>query len=222
MRTVGSFLTILLLSYFGGARAGPAPAHNFSQTPEPIKRADLIHVVFTVSDVHGKFIRDLKQGQFKVLDNNKPSKEIVSFEAQTGQPLRIGVLFDASNSIRDRFLFEQQTTEQFLQEIIRPQSDKAFILAFDEIPEVTQDFTNDLRKLNAGIRIIRPGGGTAMWDAVYYACRDKMMKEKNSTPVRRAIILVSGGDDNQSRVLRQEAIEMAQLAEVIIYTISTT
>jgi VWFA-related protein len=89
------------------------------------------------------------------------------------------------------------------------------------VPEVTQDFTSDLDKLRAGIRVIRPGGGTAMWDAVYYACRDKMMQEKNNTPVRRAIILVSDGDDNQSRVLRQEAIEMAQRAEVIVYTIST-
>jgi VWFA-related protein len=69
--------------------------------------------------------------------------------------------------------------------------------------------------------VIRPGGGTALWDAVFYACRDKLMKEKETGPVRRAIILVSDGDDNQSRVLRQEAIEMAQRAGVIVYTIST-
>ena len=172
-------------------------------------------------DKHGKFVKDLKQDQFKVLDNNRPPKEIVNFESQTNLPLRVGLLIDASNSIRDRFLFEQQATEQFLQAIIRPQSDKAFVLAFDEVSEITQDFTGDLDRLGAGIRVIRPGGGTAMWDAVYYACRDKMIKEKNDTPVRRAIILVSDGDDNQSRVLRQEAIEMAQRAEVIVYTIST-
>jgi len=185
------------------------------------KLVDLIQVIFTVTDKHGEFVKDLKQDQFKVLDNNLPPKEIVGFESQTDLPLRVGLLFDASNSIRERFLFEQQATEQFLRKVIRPQSDKAFVLAFDEVSEVTQDFTNDLDKLGAGIRIIRPGGGTAVWDAVYYACRDKMMKEENSTPVRRAIILLSDGDDNQSRVLRQEAIEMAQRAEVIVYTIST-
>ena len=193
--------------------------------PKPVetyrKVVDLVPVIFTVTDKHGKFVRDLKQDQFKVLDNNRPPKEIVSFESQTDLPLRVGILIDASNSIRERFLFEQQATEQFIQEIIRPQSDKAFVLAFDEVSEVTQDFTNDIDKLATGIRVIRPGGGTAMWDAVYYACRDKMLKEKNNTPVRRAIILVSDGDDNQSRVLRQEAIEMAQRAEVIVYTIST-
>lgn len=193
----------------------PAPVETYR------KVVDLVPVIFTVTDKHGKFVKDLKKDQFKILDNNHPPKEIISFESQTDLPLRVGLLIDASNSIRERFLFEQQASEQFLQEIVRSQTDKAFVLAFDEVSEVTQDFTNDITKLTNGIRVIRPGGGTAMWDAIYYACRDKMMKEKNSTPVRRAIILVSDGDDNQSRVLRQEAIEMAQRAEVIIYTIST-
>jgi Ca-activated chloride channel homolog len=200
-------------------------ATRSTDDPQPLdtfkKNVDLVPVIFTVTDKHGKFVKDLKQDAFKILDNNRPPKEIINFESQTNLPLRVGLLIDASNSIRDRFLFEQQASEQFLRSIIRPNSDKAFVLAFDEISEVTQEFTSDLEKLTAGIRVIRPGGGTAMWDAVYYACRDRMMKEKNETPVRRAIILVSDGDDNQSRVLRQEAIEMAQRAEVIIYTIST-
>ena len=201
------------------------PADKDDQNTQPLdtykKTVDLVPVIFTVTDKHGKFIKDLTQNQFKILDNNRPPKQIVDFESQTDLPLRVGLLIDASNSIRERFLFEQQAAEQFLRSIIRPDSDKAFVLEFDEVPDITQDFTNDLDKLKAGIDMIRPGGGTAMWDAVYYACRDKMMKEKNNTPVRRAIILVSDGDDNQSRVLRQEAIEMAQRAEVIIYTIST-
>ena len=231
----------LLLSSLAGAQTPPAAgnpaivlpaASNASPAatspaddPKPIdtfkKNVDLVPVIFTVTDKHGKFVKDLKQEEFKILDNNRPPKEIVNFESQTNLPLRVGLLIDASNSIRDRFLFEQQASEQFLRSIIRPNSDKAFVLAFDEVSEITQEFTNDLDKLTAGIRVIRPGGGTAMWDAVYYACRDRMMKEKNDSPVRRAIILVSDGDDNQSRVLRQEAIEMAQRAEVIIYTIST-
>ena len=186
-----------------------------------VRRVDLKNIIFTVTDKHGRFVKDLKQDQIKVLDNNKPPKQVINFEAQTDLPLRVGLLIDASNSIRERFLFEQQAAVEFLHQIVRPQSDKAFVLAFDEVPEVTQDFTNDQDKLTAGVHIIRPGGGTAMWDAVYYACRDKLLKEKNANPVRRAIILVSDGDDNQSRVLRQEAIEMAQRAEVIIYAIST-
>ncbi len=184
-------------------------------------RTDEVNVIFTVTDKHGKFVKDLKQNEFKILDNNLPPKEIKSFEASTNLPLRVGLLIDASNSIRDRFLFEQQAAIEFLHQTIHPQTDKAFVLAFDEVWDVEQDFTNDLDKLSRGVKAIRPGGGTAMWDAVYYACRDKLMRERSTGIVRLAIVLVSDGDDNQSRVLRQEAIEMAQHAGVIVYAIST-
>ncbi len=185
-------------------------------------RSDEVNVIFTVTDKHNKFIKDLKENQFKFLDNNRPPKQIMNFSAETDLPLRVGLLIDASNSIRDRFLFEQDAAIEFLHQIIRPKTDKAFVLAFDEVWDLTQDFTGDLDKLTKGVKVIRPGGGTALWDAVFYACRDKLMKERETGPVRRAIILISDGDDNQSRVLRQEAIEMAQRAGVIVYTISTT
>jgi len=185
-------------------------------------RSDEVNVIFTVTDKHNKFIKDLKENQFKFLDNNKPPKQIMNFSAETDLPLRVGLLIDASNSIRDRFLFEQDAAIEFLHQIIRPKTDKAFVLAFDEVWDLTQDFTGDLDKLTKGVKVIRPGGGTALWDAVFYACRDKLMKEKETGPVRRAIILVSDGDDNQSHATLSEAIEMAQRAEVIIYTISTS
>ncbi|HEY6305309.1 MAG TPA: VWA domain-containing protein [Candidatus Angelobacter sp.] len=186
-------------------------------------RSDEVNVIFTVTDKHGKFVKDLKQSQFKILDDNRPPKQVVDFQSETNLPLRVGLLIDASNSIRDRFLFEQQAAIEFLHQTIRPKTDKAFVLAFDEVWDVAQDFTNDLDKLTKGVNAIRPGGGTAMWDAVYYACRDKLLKEKgsNGENVRRVIVLVSDGDDNQSRALRSEAIEMAQRAGVIVYTIST-
>lgn len=243
-RCFGFLVCALLLSAIAGAQTQPAPASSdpggtrvanasgsttsdssskddVASGPKFVSHADEVNVIFTVTDKHGKFVRDLKQDQFKVLDNNLPPKQIMNFASQTDLPLRVGLLIDASNSIRDRFLFEQQAAIEFLQQIIRPNTDKAFVLAFDEVPEVTQDFTNDMDKLTKGIKLIRPGGGTAMWDAVYYACRERLMKQPESDPVRRAIILVSDGDDNQSRALRQEAIEMAQRAGVIIYTIST-
>ena len=206
------------------ANAVSDPASSVDDT-QPVQtfrsRSDEVNVIFTVTDKHNKFIKDLKKDQFKILDNNRPPRQILDFAAETDLPLRVGLLIDASNSIRDRFLFEQDAAIAFLHQIIRPKTDKAFVLAFDEVWDLTQDFTNDLDKLTKGIKVIRPGGGTAMWDAVFYACRDKLMKEKETGPVRRAIILVSDGDDNQSRVLRQEAIEMAQRAGVIVYTIST-
>lgn len=249
MRLAAPFLAITIFSGLAAAQkdpalpgsvqpppvqASPSPAaavasdsSSSSGSPDkgqiPVFRThtDEVNLIFTVTDKHGKFIRDLKEEQFKILDNNLPPKQITHFEAETDLPLRVGLLIDASNSIRDRFQFEQQAAIEFLQQIIRPRSDRAFVLAFDEVPDLTQDFTGDLDRLTRGIQVIRPGGGTALWDAVYFACRDKLLKERDTVPVRRAMILVSDGDDNQSRVLRQEALDMAERASVIIYTIST-
>jgi Ca-activated chloride channel family protein len=204
------------------APSGQQPAGQDSNIPTVRIRTDEVNVVFTVVDKDGRFVRDLKQEQFRILDNNRPPRQITSFAAQTNLPLHVGLLIDASNSIRDRFQFEKDAASEFLYEVIRPKSDRAFVLAFDEVVDVTQDFTGDLDKLRKGVKTIQAGGGTALWDAVYYACRDKLMKEPSSSAVRRAIILVSDGEDNQSRVLQKEAVEMAQRAEVIIYTVSTS
>ena len=233
---IAAVIIVLALSWQARAQtANPQPspatappntvADNKGGGDTPYKfvtRTDEVNVIFTVTDKHGKFVKDLKQSDFKILDNDLPPRQVTDFQAETDLPLRVGLLIDASNSIRDRFLFEQQAATEFLRQIIRPKSDLAFVLAFDEVPETTQDFTSDLDKLTRGIQVIQPGGGTALWDAVFYASRDKLMKENSpSGPVRKAIILVSDGDDNQSRVLRQEAFAMAQRAGVIVYAIST-
>jgi VWFA-related protein len=183
--------------------------------------ANEVNVVFTVTDKHGRRITDLKESDFHVLDDNKPPQEIRSFHAETNLPLQVGLLIDASNSVRDRFKFEQQSAIEFLNQTIHPRYDQAFVVGFDVTPEVTQDFTDNTELLAKGVRELRPGGGTALYDALYYACRDKLMKVPKSTNVRRAIILLSDGEDNQSHVTREEAIEMAQRAEAIVYTIST-
>ncbi len=185
------------------------------------KRVEEVNVIFTVTDKHGKFIKDLKQQDFHFLDDKKPPEAIKDFRSETDLPLRVGLLIDSSNSIAMRFRFEQEAAVEFLNQIVRPKSDLAFVIGFDTSAEVTQDFTDDSEKLARGIHVLRPGGGTALYDAVYFACRDKLAKAPSNGPVRRAIILLSDGDDNQSRVTREEAIEMAQRAEVIIYAIST-
>ena len=203
----------------GKPKTTPSPAddpdnYKFS------KKVDEVNVIFTVTDKHGKFIKDLKKDEFAVVDDKRPAEAIRSFAAETNLPLRVGLLVDASNSIRDRFKFEQEAAIEFLNQIIRP-ADEAFVIGFDSTTEVTQDFTNDTGKLSKGVRMLRPGGGTALYDAVYRACKEKLMAHADRTTVRRAIILVSDGDDNQSRVTREEAIEMAERAEVVIYAIST-
>ena len=185
------------------------------------KRVDEVNVIFTVTDKHGRYVKNLAKGDFRVLDDRQPQPQVVSFSSETNLPLRVGLLIDASNSVRDRFKFEQAAAIEFLNQIIRPDFDKAFTIGFDTTPEVTQDFTDNTEALSHGVRMLRPGGGTAMYDALYYACRDKLAKSRDTGSVRRAIILLTDGEDNQSHVTREEAIEMAQRAEVIVYTIST-
>ena len=180
-----------------------------------------VNVVFTVTDKHGHYVKDLKRNDFRIIDDAKPATEISSFRAEADLPLDVGLLIDASNSVRDRFKFEQESAIEFLNQTIRRKYDQAFVVGFDVTPEVSQDFTDDTEKLSMGVRMLRPGGGTALYDALYFACRDKLLKVPHTGPVRKAVILLSDGDDNQSHVTREEAIEMAQRAEVIVYTIST-
>ena len=209
------------------AKPALAPSGSNGEKSEPdesvatiTKTVNEVRVVFTVTDRHGRYIKDLKESDFKVIDDRLPA-ELRSFHSETDLPLQVGLLIDASNSVRDRFKFEQEAAIEFLNSIIRPGYDKAFVIGFDATPEVTQDFTDSTEALSAGVRILRAGGGTAMYDALYYACRDKLLKQDQTGPVRRAIILLSDGEDNLSHVTREEAIEMATRAEVIVYTIST-
>ncbi|HEY6302173.1 MAG TPA: VWA domain-containing protein [Terriglobales bacterium] len=204
----------------------PAQPENPDNSDSDESRATIRHVVnevrvvFTVTDRHGRYIKDLKSTDFRVIDDQKLA-ELRSFNSETDLPLQVGLLVDASNSVRDRFKFEQEAAIEFLNSIVRPRYDKAFVVGFDATPEVTQDFTDNTENLSAGVRMLRAGGGTAMYDALYFACRDKLLKQDQVGPARRAIILLSDGEDNLSHVTREEAIEMAERADVIVYTIST-
>jgi VWFA-related protein len=147
---------------------------------------------------------------------------VTSFHQQINLPLRVGVVIDASTSIRSRFQFEQQSATEFLLQILKAKSDRAFVMGFDSTPAIQQDWTNNIDALEAGVNRLRPGGGTALFDAVYTACRDKLLDvSRGQEPVRKAIVLISDGDDNQSRVYQEEAIKECQRAETIIYAIST-
>ena len=202
------------------AAAGTSGQSDSDEAVTLRKTVTEVSVVFTVTDRHGHYIKDLQKDDFKVVDDQQPV-DVRSFRNETDLPLQVGLLVDASNSVRDRFKFEQDAAIEFLNSIIRPRYDEAFIVGFDATPEVTQDFTDSTEKLSNGVRMLRAGGGTAMYDALYFACRDKLMKQEQTGPVRRAIILLSDGEDNSSHVTRDEAIDMAARADTIVYTIST-
>jgi VWFA-related protein len=183
-------------------------------------QVDLVDLIFTATDKHGRFIKDLKKDDVRLLDEGKPPVRIEAFDSESGLPLRVGLLIDSSNSVRDRFRFEQDAAVEFLRQVVRPQTDKGFVVGFDSLSDLTQDYTDNTDALARGVRVLRPGGGTALHDAVYQAS-EKLSSATIHGPSRRAIILLSDGDDNQSRHTREEAIEAALRAEVIIYVIST-
>ena len=95
------------------------------------------------------------------------------------------------------------------------------MVSFDMSAELVADLTDDTDKLAAAIRGLRPGGGTAMYDAVFFACKEKLMQDQPLEKYRRAMVILSDGDDNQSRYTREQALEMAHKADVVIYAIST-
>lgn len=185
------------------------------------KRVDEVNVLFIATDKHGKFVRNLNENDFAILDDSKPPQSIVDFRRETDLPLELGLLVDTSGSVRGRFDFEQDAAISFLQKTLRANFDKAFVMGFSGHSLVTQDFTDNVASLAGGVHRLRDGGGTALYDAIYKACREKLIKGENDHPVRRAIVMISDGEDNQSEVTRSQAIEMAQRAEVIIYAIST-
>src|ERR1700744_4979581 len=205
----------------------PAVQPANGQTPDDKQytittSANEVDLVFTVTDKHGRFIKDLKQSDFALLDDQKAPAQIFSFTQEKNLPLRVGIVIDTRTSIRQRFQFEQQAAAEFLFKIVRPQSDKAFVMGFDVTPDYKQDWTNNLDLLSTGISSLRPGGGTALFDAVYSACRDKLLDAaRGQEPVRKAMVLISDGDDNQSHAYLDDAIKECQRAGTIIYAIST-
>jgi VWFA-related protein len=209
-------------------QAQPAPnpgaANQPSPTDEPITtikvQVNEVNLIFTVTDKKGRFITGLKRENFGLLDDGRPPVAVLRFSQQTNLPLRVGIMLDTSSSIRQRFQFEQDSAIEFLLQILH-RNDRAFVQGFDIESDMAQGFTNNIDLLNQGIRKLRPGGGTALYDALYRTCRDQMLTLQEQGAVRRALIVVSDGDDNYSRAQQSDAIKMCQRSETIVYTIST-
>jgi VWFA-related protein len=204
-------------------QAAPAADQSADLNVAPIRiGVNEVNLIFTVTDKHGEYKPNLRQSDFALLDDNKAPARVTSFHQQINLPIRVGIVIDASTSIRQRFQFEQQSATDFLLQILKARSDRAFVMGFDVTPTIYQDWTNNIDGLETGVNKMRPGGGTALFDAVYTACRDKLLDvSRGQEPVRKAMVLISDGDDNQSRVYKDEAIKECQRAETIIYAIST-
>ena len=216
---------LLLISLIGilpaQAPAPPAPAKGGEDLQKIVLGVYRVNILFTVTDRRGRFVTGLTKDDFLVREG-KNTQKILEFTAESNLPLRLAVLIDCSNSIRDRFRFIQEAAVEFINNVMRPSQDKATVISFDSAAELQVDLTDDAEKLTQTIRSLRAGGATTLYDAIFYACRDQLMKDQPRDKFRRAMVILSDGDDTQSRYSRDQALEMAQVADVVIYTISTS
>lgn len=202
-----------------GGQQTPAAAPG-SDVADIIENVTRVNLLYTVVDKRGRFVTDLVKEDFEVFEGKK-RQDIREFTAESDLPLRLAIVIDTSNSIRDRFRFQQEAALEFLRSAMRRDRDKAIVVGFDMLPNLATDLTDDMGKLENAVRDLKPGGGTSLYDAIAFASRDKLSQDQPRHKFRRAIVLLSDGDDNNSKYTRDQALEMAQKADVVIYTIST-
>src|SRR5262249_39011591 len=156
-----------------------------------------------------KLVTDLQKEDFKVFDDGA-QQEITAFSQPTDLPLRIGMVLDTSNSIRERLKFEQDAAIDFIFNALRRDRDQAFLMTFDDGPQIIKKFTGDSGELRDTILKQRAGGGTALYDAVYMASQvllnDSPVPAGPNPDVRRVLVVISDGDDNTSNHSRGDAV----------------
>jgi VWFA-related protein len=189
-----------------------------STGPTISTRVDEVNLAFTVTDKKGRFIDDLTPQDFTLLDNRLPPRKLEDFRQQTDLPLRVAVLIDISDSVKYRFKFEQYAARLFLKKILRPGRDQAMVAAFGSRVRLLQGFTDDTRSLTRSVRNLTDGGDTALYDAIVFACAQMA----NSPPEsRRAIILITDGEDTHSHALMHDAEQAALRCQVTLFALST-
>ena len=204
------------------ASANPASSSEKETAPSTtIKaRVEVVNVPVTVIDRHGRPVIDLERDDFKVFEDNVP-QTIKYFSREMRQPLRIGLILDTSNSARPALQFEKDAASEFVFNMLTGRSSKhqIFLQTFDATSSIIQDFTNDPDALNEKIRALKAGGGKALYDAIYFACKEKMLNTGPPENTRRVVVLISNGLDVQSTHTLDEALSMARQAETRIYAI---
>lgn len=177
----------------------------------------IVTVPVIVTDPDDRFITKLTKDDFEIYEDKK-KQEIESFRDETGLPLFVAVLMDTSSSVKPKLKFQKEATISFLQTIIRRRKDQALFVTFDSTVQLRQDFTDDTELLTKAIAPVKASGTTSLYDAVYRVCEEKMFNVQ--TP-RKVIIIISDGADTSSQRSLDEAIEIAQKNEVLIFGIST-
>ncbi len=217
------FIAVLILvCALGWAQQAPQPPPSQAPSePDAIRiRVERVHVPFVATDSKNRFITDLKPTDFEVYEDGK--KVNADFFTGVAQPpLRVGLLMDTSNSVRLMFKGEQEAAIDFVHNLLGEQTKHAaFLMTFDSTKDVVKEFSSDPNDLADAIRKMKVGGGTALYDAIHHACRDKLLPIHAPDGLRRVLVLLTDGEDDASRYSIEQVINMAQRAQVSIYAIS--
>ncbi len=180
---------------------------------------DEVAIFFAATD-HGTSATNLTQSDIEVRDDNRPPHAILGFRNESQLPLRLGLIVDTSNSVTDRFSFEQAAATRFLQTVVTGKDDLAFVIGVNNSVLLVQDFSGDQARIARAINQLAPGGGTSMWDAVAFGAQ-KLADRPETEPVARVLVVISDGEDNMSSGTLKEAIASALRNEVAVYTVST-
>jgi VWFA-related protein len=206
----------------GFASIGARNTRADDQEPQTIIRTEvgLVNINFTVLDRNGRPVRGLKAEDFQVFDNKLPQKVeyFLEYSAEgkgTEVPLTIALLIDTSGSVKNKLEYEKATAAEFFKDILRPKKDLALIIQFDSDVNLVQDFTQSHSALLDALDSLKAGNATSLYDAVFLAADEKLKDETG----RKVMLVISDGDDNNSKVRKDEALEAAQKGDVQIYGI---
>jgi VWFA-related protein len=197
-----------------------ATANSESDTQTFSASVREVNVLFSASDWRGRFVSNLTPADMMVFDNGKQPESITYFLREENLPLEVGILIDVSGSVANVFHAQQKAASLFLQQTLRP-SDQASLIAFGSETHVVQDFTPNLSQLASAIGHLRAGDATtAIYDAVAASCAS-LAQQQRSEPNRRALVLITDGEDNASQGQLDDAIDVALQSDVVIFVLNT-
>jgi Ca-activated chloride channel family protein len=201
--------------------ATPAPKTAAGeQSPIRVQVNEVI-VPVTVTDEKGRFVSDLEQKDFQVLENNK-TQNIRFFTRERSQPVVIGFLLDLSSASTVHWKNYQAASEELVQNLLTGDpKHSGYLIDYGETAEVAVDTTNDPEPIVEKIRKLKPGGGSALFDAIYLACTSRKLVHGEPIEPRRVIVIIGDGHDNASKRSLNQVIELASRNSVTVYCIST-
>jgi Ca-activated chloride channel homolog len=201
----------------------PESDHLPANTPEYTFRRAIpeVRLQFTVADQRGKLVRDLSADDIRVFDNQSQVAHFKEFERGDDLPLQLGLVIDTSDSVHRVLLQEKAAAIDFLDTVMRPQTDHAFVIAFGGEIKTWQSSTSDRQALVDAVNPLKePGWGTRVYDALYSACSGQLAAAGDGKDLHRAIVVLSDGDDTDSLHGLADVIAAAQRSEVQIYPLT--